>query len=298
MRAALPHNMPDRTIVRTAHATGKCSVRRAHNMDTPFLYEHRTSMVSWIVTKPLSINMKYTALMSLLLSTSPLWAAASTPDFNRVIATMQAAANGIHDATYIFHKQEYADGKQRPAEHITVKYRAPNDIYMKWLPPTHKGRELLSRSGWNDDRLRVSPGRWLPTLNLAPLGGLAMRGNRHSVYRLPFPAIVDNFVTSAALIKADPTLQARISDLGQQRHFGEPAHCYRLQLPKARQPKLYAAEVMLCVSLRTGLPLRIRSWNIEDGQLRQVEDYGYEDVRVNVGLEDRDFDPDNPVYGF
>lgn len=246
-----------------------------------------------------SANMRYAVFLILLFGATPLRADdAPLPGFGRVITQMQAAASQLLDATYTFHKQEYANGRQQPAERIAVKYRAANGIYMKWLGPAHEGRELLFRPDWNDDRLRISPGRWLPTLNLAPRGSFAMRGNRHSVYQLPFPAIVDNFVDSAALIRTNPALRARIIDLGEQRHFGEAGHCYRLLLPKDREPRLYATEVMLCVSRRTGLPLRIRSWDVEDGQLRQVEDYGYENVRVNMGLSDRDFDPDNPAYDF
>jgi len=242
--------------------------------------------------------MKHTVLICLLLTSLPLHTGASEVDFDRVIAQMQAAATQLRDATYLFHKQEYANGRQQPAERIAVKYRAPNDIYMQWLAPSHKGRELLFRPGWNDDRLRISPGRWLPTINLNPRGRLAMRGNRHSIYQLPFPTIIANFVDSAALIRANPALRAHTTDLGEQRHFGESGHCYRLLLPNDREPRLYAAEVMLCVSRRTGLPLRIQAWDVEDGRLRQVEDYGYENVRINKGLTDLDFDPENSEYGF
>ncbi len=243
--------------------------------------------------------MQHTILFALLFTTFTTRAdSIALETFNDVITHMQTATDQLRDATYTFHKQEYADGHQQPAERITVKYRAPNDIYMKWLEPTHRGRELLFRSGWNDDQLRISPGRWLPTLNLDPHSRLAMRGNRHSIDQLPFPAIVANFTDSAALIRANPALQARITDLGEQRHFGETGHCYRLYLPKDKAPGLYAAKVMLCVSLRTGLPLRIRSWDGLKEPLRQVEDYGYENVRVNVGLGDEDFDADNPDYNF
>ncbi len=242
--------------------------------------------------------MKHTILLCLLFATLPPPTAAGEMDFERVVDAMQAAAAQARDATYIFHRQEYADGKQRPAERAAVKYRAPNDVYMKWLGPAHEGRELLFRPDWNDGRLRVTPGRWLPNINLDPRGRLAMRGNRHDILELPFPAIIENFTGSAALIRANPALRARIDDLGEKQRLGETGHCYHLQLPKKQEPRLYAAETELCVSLRTGLPLTIKNWDVEDGALRLVEDYGYEDVQVNVGLTDLDFDPDNPAYGF
>ncbi len=218
--------------------------------------------------------------------------------FDAIIGGMARAASLLRDAAYIFHKQEYVDGKQQAAERVAVKFRAPGDIYMKWLGPVHQGRELLFRPGWNDNRLRVSLGLWSPTLNLNPQGYLAMRGNRHSIYQLPFLALIANFERSAKLIAADPALEAQVSDLGKQWHYGEEAQCYGVILPKRQQPQLYAARVRLCVSLRTGLPLLIKVWDREDGQMRLVEDYAYEDVKPNAGLRDEDFNPENSDYDF
>ncbi len=221
--------------------------------------------------------------------------------FIGLIRQMEKIVATLRDTTYLFHKQEYANGKQQAAERMAVKFRAPNDIYLKWLGPTYAGRELLFRSNANDGRLRVNMGRWLPTLNLAPNGYLALRGNRHGIEQLPFAAIVANFMQSAQLLAADPNLDAHITTLdalSQQQHFGEAAHCYDIRLPKAQQPQLYAERSIICISLRTQLPVRIQSWDREDGELRQVENYGYENVQINIGLSDRDFAEANPAYDF
>jgi hypothetical protein len=34
------------------------------------------------------------------------------------------------------------------------------------------------------------------------------------------------------------------------------------------------------------------TWGVEDGELRMLEQYGYEALKVNVGLLPADFDPD------
>jgi outer membrane lipoprotein-sorting protein len=47
--------------------------------------------------------------------------------------------------------------------------------------------------------------------------------------------------------------------------------------------------------LESKLPLRIEIYDAGD---RLMEQYGYEDLRLNVGLSDRDFDPANPDYRF
>ena len=47
--------------------------------------------------------------------------------------------------------------------------------------------------------------------------------------------------------------------------------------------------------LESKLPLRIEIYDTGD---RLMEQYGYEDLQVNVGLSDLDFDPANPDYKF
>ena len=44
--------------------------------------------------------------------------------------------------------------------------------------------------------------------------------------------------------------------------------------------------------------LSVEAWDVDGGKLRMVEQYGYENLRLNVGLKPDDFSPDNPKYGF
>ena len=47
--------------------------------------------------------------------------------------------------------------------------------------------------------------------------------------------------------------------------------------------------------IESKLLIRIRVYD-RQGQL--VENYGYENLDLDAGLDDSDFDPDNPAYGF
>jgi hypothetical protein len=40
----------------------------------------------------------------------------------------------------------------------------------------------------------------------------------------------------------------------------------------------------------------VKVWDDVDGRLELVEEYSFADIRVNVGLTDEDFSPDNPDY--
>lgn len=221
-------------------------------------------------------------------------------ELRALIDEMERAAAGVTDATYTFHKTEYVGGQLLPSEQIAVKFRAPNDVYMKWVGQVDTHQELLFRPGWNDDRLRVSPGPLIPTINLDTDSRVVARTNRKTVYNLPFPWIVQNFVRDGELLASDPALAAAttVQDLGTRMVFGEPARCYAMELPKDRAPDLYAARVELCVHERTLLPARVQAWDVEDGTLKLVEDYGYEGMQLNVGLSDADFDPKHSEYHF
>ena len=93
-----------------------------------------------------------------------------------LVEGMVEAAALIRDETYTFHTREYSNGSMAPMQAIAVKYRRPeHDVYMKWVGDHHRGQEAIFRAGWNQDRLRVSPGAFIPTLNIDPSGRLALR---------------------------------------------------------------------------------------------------------------------------
>lgn len=60
-------------------------------------------------------------------------------------------------------------------------------------------------------------------------------------------------------------------------------------------PRYYGAKAELYLDKQTGLPVRMIVW---DRAGRIYERYTYKDLKLNVGLTARDFDPDNPKYDF
>ncbi|NOY28443.1 MAG: DUF1571 domain-containing protein [Oligoflexia bacterium] len=210
---------------------------------------------------------------------------------------MRTATAALSSYTYTFRREEWADGKQQDPNLMAVKFRRPMDIYMKWVGQVHKGRELLYRQGWNDGDMKVKPGALLPTLNLDPAGRLAMHGSRHGVDLIDLSRVVGIITSQTDRIAANNALSATYTDLGPALVGAEAAHCLRADLPKDQDPGLYAVRIDICTSDQTGLLVRLRTWDVEDGQLRKVEDYEFRDITV-VPLADSDFDPDNPEYGF
>ena len=60
-------------------------------------------------------------------------------------------------------------------------------------------------------------------------------------------------------------------------------------------PRYYSARGTVWVSPETLLPTRIEIFDAND---ELYERYVYRDVRLNIGLTDLDFDPENPDYRF
>ncbi len=206
-----------------------------------------------------------------------------------LIRRMTVASAAVIDATWLMRMEERKDGRQLPVQEIAVKYRRqPESLYFRWVGDTYRGRELL-----------VSTGPLIPNLSLDPLGTLALRDNRHPVWMGELTRIADLVAAGAALLDRRDDLSATYEDLGVVDVFGTPSRCYSALLPYDTAPDLiYAPKIRLCLSRETSLPSRFTAWASEDGTLRQVEDYAFRSLAVNVGLTDADFDPKNPAYGF
>jgi hypothetical protein len=226
-------------------------------------------------------------------------ASASEADnaFEAAIEAMKAAVQNLTDATFTFHKQEYVGGLQ-PAEIMNVKWRRKQDVYLSWAKG-NAGREVIYREGWNDNKLKVKPSSWLPVLDLHPKGRLAMHGQRHAITDLGLASTVRFFAEDLARVKANPDkFKPVIRVLGRQVVQGDVSTCFHAELPKDIEPAFYGKQVKICIADRTQLPTIVQVWNVEDGELRLVEDYIFANVVINSGLGDAEFDPQNEKYGF
>ncbi|MBT3223293.1 MAG: DUF1571 domain-containing protein [Proteobacteria bacterium] len=237
--------------------------------------------------------------MLLLLTFAFVAEAAPIDDFGLVIEEMRTAAGQIQDATYDFHRTEWVRGSMTPSETIAVKYRRPGDLYAHWIAGSGVGREILYREGSNDGRMAVKEKSWLPIINLDPEGRLATRNSRHPFPNLALTHPIKAVIEDHERVGADrERLRPEVEDLGMVDVSGEAARCFDSTMRKDLDPTFYASRVKVCFSTKTHLPLSLQNYNIEDGELRLVEDYRYENVRLNQGLTDKDFDTDNEAYGF
>lgn len=207
----------------------------------------------------------------------------------------------LEDYTTVFHKREYVDGELLPDEVVKLKVRLePRRIYMRWIGEVKKGQEVLWGEGWNDGKIRAHPGGWLGviTVNLNPEGSRAMKGNRHSVVEAGFRHTINLIARDLKTALEHPEYVHVIEDLGEKKLYDQEARGFDARLDKQKYPKFYAYRARIWIHKKLKLPVRVQIWDKEDGRIRLVEDYGYEEIRTDVGLSGRDFDPDNPEYDF
>jgi hypothetical protein len=207
----------------------------------------------------------------------------------------------IEDYTAKFHKREYVNGKFLPEEVIRMKVRRdPRRLYMRWVGKVNKGQEVIWGKGWNDGKLKAHRGGWFSfiTVNLDPEGAKAMKKNRHSIAEAGFEHTINLIARDLERARSHPEHVRRIEDLGTKEIYGQEARGFDARLDREKHSLFYSYRARVWIHRELKLPVRIQIWDREDGKIRLVEDYGYEEIKTDVGLKDEDFDPDNPDYDF
>ena len=127
---------------------------------------------------------------------------------------------------------------------------------------------------------------------------MASRDSRHHVGMATFHALADRILGEFAILTESDELNGVYQDLGEREVLGRDAHCFQVDLPKDQEPTLYADRIELCFDDYNHLPVTLQAWNMDDTELRLVEDYTWTQVVVNPGLGDEVFDTENPDYNF
>lgn len=239
-------------------------------------------------------KMMLMVLASIIALPTTLWAHEKDVPGNW-IRDMEAAYLEINDYTALFHKQEQINGKLREEETIFVKFKKPFKIYMKWIKNPYKGREALYVVGWNENRMMIYESTVMGgvTVNLDPKGFIAMRGNRHPITDSGIGNLVkligDNFT------KSIKTGELEFKERGEETVYDRRTKKVELIFPRDKARGYYCYRAITNTDVEKNLPLKVQ---IYDWNNNLIENYGYENLKLNVGLTDTDFDPKNSDYKF
>ena len=219
--------------------------------------------------------------------------------------SLQQSQVNIQDYTAVLVKRLRIDGELAQRQHLSVKIRnrkvengrltTPLSVYVKFLKPKSiQGREVIWVEGRNAGKMIVH--QKLLRLHLEPTGSIAMRGQRYPVSDIGLENLIIKLIETG---ERDRRYGECDVQFFQNVKVGESA-CTMIQVihpVKRSYFDFYCARVYFDKELN--LPIRYESWSWPlqaGGQPQLEEEYTYTGVKVNVGLTDRDFDPDHVAY--
>lgn len=226
--------------------------------------------------------------------------------------THEHLKNSIHDYTCIFSKRERSDGKIKGYCHMETKVRhertidetvvVPFSVYMKFLAPRRfKDRELLYVDGAYNGKLLVRQGgHVLPNLvhKLVPDGRLALGESKYPIYRFGMQNLVAGLIS--VMIEDLEHGECEVSLTRQVDLNGTKCTHFRVIHPTERPHfRFHRADVFLDERLRVPVYYAAYGWpREEEGPPTLIEEFAFRNVRINTHLTDKDFDRNNPNYGF
>ena len=177
----------------------------------------------------------------------------------------------------------------------------PSSLYFKFLRP-NAGREAIFVHGENNNKIiahDVGLGRVIAgTMHLDPKGGMAMEENRHPVTEAGLGSMIDT-VKERWDVELHPGESVVL--FHPQAKVGDRPCLMVESIHPGRGPEFLFHKVKLYVDRELGLPIRFEAydWPKHPGaEPELMEEYTFMNLRVNVGLKDRDFDPKNAQYSY
>ena len=202
----------------------------------------------------------------------------------------------VNDYRAIFLRREMIGDELREQETILLKFQRPFKVYMKWLEGPGKGREGLYVAGAHKDRFLVHEGRGfrgLVTAALDPSHPRVLEESRHPITDVGIGRLLEIIAENARRAARNGVL--RLVDRGPGTVADRRVHQVEGILPQDPGSGYYCYRVLVFIDQENDLLIRAVVYDWSD---QIVEEYEYTQLRLNPGLTDRDFDPDNPDYGF
>ena len=198
--------------------------------------------------------------------------------------------------------RERIKGQLTPLHVLMMKVRTqPRSIYLRFRQPS-PGREAIYIVGRNNGKVLthdVGLNKLLAgTLRLDPTGVWAMEDCLHPISEAGIGPLLDTLHTrwSSELDPSDSVVAFRDDQkVGSRRcTMIETTHPHQ-------QPEFMFYRVRLFIDVELGLPIHFEAYDwpgSPQAPAEIVEEYTYNDLRLNVGLSDLDFDASNGNYAF
>lgn len=220
--------------------------------------------------------------------------------------------NNVHDYTAKLIKRERIEDKLGEHEYMFIKVRSrktqngqavvPFSVYLAFLKPAAvKGREVLYVENQNQGKFLAHEGgmkRMLGTHALEPTGWLAMQGQRYPVTEIGIENLVTKLIERGDRDKRHG--ECGVQFLQGAKVSGRACTVIQVEHPEKVGPyDFHIAQVFLDDEYQIPVRYAAYTWpKTQGGEPEILEEYTYQDLKFNVGLTDKDFDANNPEYGF
>ena len=228
--------------------------------------------------------------------------------------TLTMIQRDLVDYTAMIVKRERVNGKLGVHEFMEAKIRnrkivdgkqvTPLSVYMKFVKPDNvKGREVIWVEGKNGNKMRAheggQAGQFLPTVWLDPHGMLAMRGQLHPITDIGLENLVLKLIERGE--KERKFGECEVEFKPGAKINGRP--CTVLQVKHPTQRAHFEFNIaQIFIDDENKMPVRYAAYHWPTDPSEKLgpvlEEYTYLDLKLNPGLVDADFDPENPNYGF
>ena len=235
------------------------------------------------------------------------------PALKMAYSTLGRIRASIKDYTAIVIKREQVGGKIGEYEYMGAKIRnrvvqdgqivTPFSVYLTFLKPaTVKGREVIYVEGRNSGKLTAHEGgmkgRFLPTVSLDPNGMMAMRGQRYPITEMGIENLVTKLIEKGERDKKQGV--CGVEFLRGAKVGGRP--CTVLSVKHDQKLPCFDFHLaQIFIDEQLNIPVRYCAYEwpkTSGGKPSLLEEYTYQNIKLNVGLTDADFDVNNPKYNF
>ncbi len=217
----------------------------------------------------------------------------------------------VDDYTGTIIKRERVGGSLGGESRMEFKIRArkkegdklvrPLQVYLKFLDPwLSRGREVIWIENANEGKLIAHEGglKNLVRVSLAPSDNLAMMGNKYPITEIGLGKLVEKLIEKGERDKKLGPCEVTIEDGFEV--GGVP--CQKIEVVHPQPDTRFDFhKAQIFIDTQRMIPLRYAAymWPEKPGAPPPLEEeYTYVDVKLNVGLKDSDFDPDNPAYKY
>jgi hypothetical protein len=218
----------------------------------------------------------------------------------------------ITDYTAVLVKRERIDGELGDNEFMFVKIRnrkvennqvvVPFSVYLAFLKPaTVKGREVIFIENQNDGKLIAHEGgmkRMLGTHLLEPTGYLAMAGQKYPLTDIGLENLVTKLIEKGERDKTYGHCQVEL--IPGAKVSGRTCSILQVTHPEQKPHyEFHIAQVFMDDEWKIPVRYAAYGWPTKTGEEPDViEEYTYQNIKINVGLTDKDFDMANGDYNF